>query len=343
MVRSTPSNDRNDNQRAELGHQKKSQLIHDAQYMTCQTSETAELGYEIRSRSMTREAESFYLDRETREFIDRWYESCLESWPAPYTEHRVETSYGSTYVIECGDPGARDVVLLHGLGMNSGCCPALADVERLAGMYHLYFVDVIGDAGRSVLLKKQKNGLFYADWMHEVLDGLCLKDVLLAGVSWGGAISLITAYKRPELVSGVVAMVVPSVITGVRIIALMRMLNAGRSYDEKKMLSFLSYMNGGSLDVEKIASLRAFMTGLPQTKFRSSIARIPVLKDRELRSISVPCVCFMGEKDPFYKAAKVKNRFDRLDCDVKVTVVPGKGHLLGHDFTPYIIEGLEGR
>lgn len=281
-----------------------------------------------------------YRSDEATAFLERWYDEVLEKWPIPYDEHRFETSFGSTYVVECGSPDGQPVVLLHGIGMNSGCWRLSLDLESLSEKNHLYLVDIIGDAGRSIINAKPKSGKFYADWMQEVFAGLELNEAILAGASFGGAISLYTAFKRPELVTKVVAMVPIAVITKVRFLAITRMLLLAFFFNPKKMISFLEYVNGGTLEIEGIQEIIDFMCNYPETKNRSIAAPIPVLKDDDLRSIDVPCVCYMAELDPFYDAEKVKQRINALKSNVEVTVVSGRGHLLGQDFTPYLNEGI---
>lgn len=176
-----------------------------------------------------------YRTKESEEFVERWYDGVLERWPVEFAERRVETSYGSTYAIECGDPSAPPVILLQGVGMNSGTWREAMDVERLSARYHLFLVDI---------------------------------------------------------------------------------------------------------DTDRSAEILELMGNFPQKKDRFIVAPLPTLSDEELRSMEVPCVCYMGERDPFYKALKVKERFDAMGCSITVDVVEGQGHLLGQDFTACLEEGL---
>ncbi len=206
---------------------------------------------------MATEAKFTYRSEKATVFLERWYQQVLEKWPVPYREHSVETSFGTTYVIECGSPDAEPLVLLHGVGMNSGSWRLACDIETLSKENRLLLVDIIGDAGRSMINERPKSGEFYADWLHEVLSGLDIEKAILAGASFGGAISLYTAYKHPSIVSRVIAMVPIAVICKVRFFAVMRMILLGLFFSPKKMISFLEYVNGGELETERVRSADA--------------------------------------------------------------------------------------
>lgn len=47
-------------------------------------------------------------------------------------------------------------------------------------------IDLISESSKSILLKKIKSPFENAQWLNETLNGLCLKEVYLCGLSIGG-------------------------------------------------------------------------------------------------------------------------------------------------------------
>jgi len=230
---------------------------------------------------------------------------------------------------------------MHGLGVNAGTWSTGADLESLAARYHLYLVDTVGDRGRSIINQKPRSGELYVDWLQEVFTELGLERAMMAGTSFGAAISLLMAHRAPQRVSGVAALVPMSVVCKLRTVPMLRMVAMGMLLNEKRLIRYLRYANGGAeIDLELAAETIDLMLNYPGAREGFIAAPIPVLSDVELQAVEVPCSCYLGEGDPFYRASKVKARLDSLECQVQAKVVSGMGHFLGQDFAPYIIEGL---
>jgi pimeloyl-ACP methyl ester carboxylesterase len=109
---------------------------------------------------------------------------------------KVRTAY-----LEAGDPRARPIVLLHGLGAtNASMLPTMWD---LASDYRVIAPDLPGH-GASSAPAVRYDAKFFGDWLMSLLDELGIDDVVLTGNSLGGRISLEIALAHPERVQALI-------------------------------------------------------------------------------------------------------------------------------------------
>jgi pimeloyl-ACP methyl ester carboxylesterase len=288
---------------------------------------------------MTRTFE--YRTEDAKRFIEDWYKTTLDRWPASFKEHYLETSFGKTYVIEGGDESLPTLAMMHGGGMNSSLWVDVVDLKEISETYHFFAVDLIGEAGRSIANQRPKSAGIYPDWLEEVFDGLHIERPTLLGGSLGATISLFSAYARPALVRDVVTFAPPSVVCKMKIGTALKLLSIVLFTSRKRFLGFCRYLEGGEIDEEKGKNILDFVWGQIQHKHRTMVAMPPALNDKQLASIEVPCLVYLSENDGLYDAWKVKRRLDSLDCAVKAEVLPGVGHFCDFDFWHSIKAGLE--
>ncbi len=127
--------------------------------------------------------------------FDAAYAAALARWPVPVASREVGTRFGTTHVLVSGAPSAPPMVLLPG-----GGATALAwagAVRLLAAVRRVHVLDPVGDAGRSPATTPLTGTDDVTDWLEQVLDGLGLDAVDLAGHSYGGWQALTFALDRP--------------------------------------------------------------------------------------------------------------------------------------------------
>lgn len=126
-----------------------------------------------------------YRSEKARNKILSTYDQLIQRWGVDCTERDVETRYGTTHIVSCGDPHAPPLVLFHGVGDDSALM-WIFNAAALAESFHVYAVDTMGGPGKSCPGPGYGKSFEQAVWMDEVLDGLSLGKVFLAGVSNGG-------------------------------------------------------------------------------------------------------------------------------------------------------------
>jgi pimeloyl-ACP methyl ester carboxylesterase len=130
-----------------------------------------------------------------RAAFDAAYDAALSRWPVPVRSREVDTRFGRTHVLVSGAASAPPLVLVPGGGATalawSGAMRLLAAVRRV------HVVDPVGDAGRSPATTPLAGTDDVTEWLEQVLDGLDLRAVDLAGHSYGGWQALTFALDRP--------------------------------------------------------------------------------------------------------------------------------------------------
>ena len=124
------------------------------------------------------------------------YQAIMDKWIPPYKELTISTSFGETHVIASGPEDAPPVVLLHAL--LASAMSWYRNVDALSQSYRVYAVDVIGEGNKSRPVKPITSLDDFLYWFTEVIDGLGIDTVYLAGNSYGGFTGAYYAMKLPE-------------------------------------------------------------------------------------------------------------------------------------------------
>ncbi|WP_202880703.1 alpha/beta fold hydrolase [Kribbella amoyensis] len=143
--------------------------------------------------------------------FDVAYDDLLGRWGVPVEQLEVRGEFGTTHVNACGPLDGPPVVLLAGHGATSAVWFTVA--PRLAATHRVYAVDLLGDAGRSVIDSGSgtasgsgrggappRSVVELMSWLTGVLDGLGLDRVTVCGHSYGAWIGLTYALASPERV-----------------------------------------------------------------------------------------------------------------------------------------------
>src|SRR5688572_31406189 len=113
------------------------------------------------------------------------YDRALKEWTVPFESRYISTRHGRTHVIICGSEDAPPLVIYHGWGGSSAGAKDEYNLPELGKTFRLYFVDTIGQPGRSAPNRPPTTGAAYGEWALDVLDGLSLAHVYMAGISGG--------------------------------------------------------------------------------------------------------------------------------------------------------------
>ena len=146
-----------------------------------------------------------YKSEKARKGILDTYDRLLAMWDTDFIETDIPTAYGATHVIKCGSQDKPPLVLFHGVGDDSALM-WLYNAKELARHFKVYAIDTIGGPGKSRPNEKYNKDFDDAAWIDEVLTGLKLERVYMAGVSHGSYITQYYSCHRPEKVIKMVCM-----------------------------------------------------------------------------------------------------------------------------------------
>jgi pimeloyl-ACP methyl ester carboxylesterase len=117
---------------------------------------------------------------------------------------RVRTELGDIAVARAGDPGAPDVVLLHGLGGTKGSF--LPTVAALADSYRVQAIDLPGFGDSVKPVGAAYDPKFFARAVCGFLDACGIDRADLIGNSMGGRVALEVGFRHPDRAERIVGL-----------------------------------------------------------------------------------------------------------------------------------------
>jgi pimeloyl-ACP methyl ester carboxylesterase len=265
------------------------------------------------------------------------------------------------HVIEIGKSGdaqsALPVVLLHGAGSNLEDM-RLALGERLAARYRVILVDRPGLGFSARKHGEGSSPAYQATVLRGVLDKLGVDRAILVGHSWGGTLALAFALDFPERAAGLVV-IAPPTHPGFSTMGRVNAWLAGPlGWLFARTLAFpfgVALMWPGSRT--------AFLPQrIPQGYVRSSAAML-VLRPLTLMAnwadvgsleaflarqaerygaLTVPTIVLAGSSDTLVPPAHHSEKLAAAAPVVKLTVLPGFGHMLHHAAADEVIAAVDG-
>jgi pimeloyl-ACP methyl ester carboxylesterase len=250
------------------------------------------------------------------------YDNAMKSWPVPCQTIDVPTRFGMTHVVVSGPSDAAPLVLLHGyMATLTMWSPNVAD---FAESHRVYAIDVMGQPGKSVPTEPIRNARDYVAWLTETLDALHLDRVSLVGQSYGGWVALTFAVAAQARVSKLALLSPGGLLPLVRQFSLRGMLMVFVP-TRLTVNSFFGWLglkpgDGNVLELTYLG-LKHFRM-LPETLQ----VRPTALSDDQLRSLRVPTLLLIGDREVIYDPAAALARARQLIPDFEGALVPESSH-----------------
>lgn len=248
------------------------------------------------------------------------YDQALQNWSAPCDTRCIPTRHGEAFVIASGEAGAPPLLLLHGAGSNSAIWAA--DAGDYSRGHRLYAVDLPGEAGRSAPNRPTWEGSAFADWLEDVLAGLGVERVTLAGISQGAWTALKFAVTQPERVHRLVLMAPGGVVPD------------RKSFLLKAIPLMLLGQWGIGRMVDALFGDQPVPDGVKDVvieitrHYKPRLGVLPLFTDDELRRLTMPVLLLGGTRDVMRDLNAIEARLRGLLPDLTVKLIPGAGHAL---------------
>lgn len=249
------------------------------------------------------------------------YNALLKKYGIAVKDHWLETYLGKVHVVETGNPAGKPVVMLHA----AGCSAAewYANFEALGKSFHLFAVDMPGDAGKSELRKLPDNISNYIRTILQILDFFKLERPTLLGHSIGGFFAAGFAIAHPEKVEKLVLL--SPVATHVPI----------RWY-LKLMLKFTGRPGTGPHAI-KTLKMQAFKGFEPEPLFAELMEHVRnfctvqmlfpyVYSDTDLAKIKMPTWLIVGTKEPLCSYERSIKLAKQKIPRIQIIVLENTGH-----------------
>ncbi|WP_028476358.1 alpha/beta fold hydrolase [Nocardia sp. CNY236] len=261
-----------------------------------------------------------FVNSEAKDDFLRAYDVMAAQWPLPSTRSTVETSFGTTAVRTSGTGQGAPILLLPGILGNGQMW--LRFIEDLARDHVVYTPDVMGWPGRCEQTAPLRDEADVARWLLEVLDGLGVDRIHLAGNSLGAWPAILTAASYPERMASLTMIEpAPAALVKPPWRVLLKFLVAGMRPTPERFRKLGKWLNPGyELDDDE------FAVALATTKFRTGMPWARPLTDEQLDAITAPMLVLFGAEtvvnDPEVTAARIRKHIPSAD----IHVYPGLGH-----------------
>lgn len=280
-----------------------------------------------------------YRNKKAGEKIIETYDRLLENWGCDYLEKDLETTFGTTHVIETGKEDGEPVILFHGVGDDSALM-WIFNAKALGEKFKLYALDTIGGPGKSRPNENYKDKYDDVIWIDEVLSKLGLQKATFIGVSMGGYLVQLYSLRRPEKV--------------VKAISISGAVHAGTKKKGAKTLMSIFLPEALFPTDKNVVKLLKKLSGKYYAVFTENELILEHYKyllkgfnnmamnphnvsggfnSEEVDKIRDKVVFLVGDEDPF---EKLGGKQLMLDLNMNVTFYPDAGHGLNHELADEI-------
>ena len=255
------------------------------------------------------------------------YDRSLSLWPVPFEEREVETPFGLAHVISAGE--GESLVLLHSsLASSTMWYP---NVVELVSRFRVYAIDSMLEPGKSRPRKLPKKKEELVALLEAVLDGLGLERSRLAGASRGAWEAASLASTRPERVSKLALLSPAQVFQPIQSMAFLGATLRCAFFPGPKSIRRMASLVFAAPEKLPGEFLEQYELALRYFKASASLGATPVLfGDEELRSLAMPVLLLVGERDIINDKHAIE-RGEALVPDFRGRIVPGAGHVLSMD------------
>lgn len=152
---------------------------------------------------------------EGKQLIYDSYDKLLELLGIDKEELDIETKYGKTHVIVSGNIANPPLLLFHDSGGNS-VFTWFPNIREFVKHYYVVAVDYFGGSGKSEPNESYPKEFDVGLWVNKILDTLGIQITNIAGVSYGGYLTLAYTAKNQSRVNKVVCMANYPYIWGIK-------------------------------------------------------------------------------------------------------------------------------
>jgi pimeloyl-ACP methyl ester carboxylesterase len=280
-----------------------------------------------------------FKNEHAKQKIYNSYDILLKHWDVETEERDVNTQFGSTHVIQFGDKANPPLVLFHGVGDNSALmwyynCKALSEY------FSIYAVDTLGGPGKSVPGQLYNKDFKTILWLNEVMNGLQLEKVYIAGVSNGSYLARLFAIRQPGRVIKIISMS-GSVLIGSQKSPLINMLKVflpeALFPTKKNVIKLIKKLTGDNsfMFTDNKAILNHYQDLLQGFQTMSmSYHKLEYFTEAEYSTLKDKALFLCGEDDPLGSREQTETEFQRLGLNYRF--YKGVGHGINHEIPEVI-------
>ncbi|MDG2155647.1 MAG: alpha/beta hydrolase [Gammaproteobacteria bacterium] len=302
---------------------------------------------------------NLYKSSEGFQTIMNWYNDIVADIDIDIESKYVETSFGRTHMLACGEEQAPPLFLLPGI---AGCAPLWRrQFAEFSKTHRVYALDIVGQPGKSETNIVSFLNDDFVQWLTDVQDELGISKADYLGNSVGGSLCMQMAVKQPDRVNSLV-LLAPTGIARAKFpmhLLITKVLRKNKDTDALETEITAKTVNkstrgnateagggGGKFGTFDRQLARAMALATKHYRVDKSVGvynestgkvHIPtglrVLKKffmaeprKVLQQIKVPTLLIFGEHEMLYKPKAIKRKAEKLLGDVQVEIVDNAGH-----------------
>lgn len=268
---------------------------------------------------------SIYRSAKAKSAVIALYDKQINELNIPFKDVYLETSFGKTHLIECGDSNKAPLLVFH--GGNATTAYNLKYCDFLLPHFHIYAVDTVGHPGKSAEISISPFNQDYGKWAKEVIEKLGYEQIACFGGSFGAGILVKTMCTAPEMISKSV-LLVPSAIKNAPSIKSMNMMFPMCMYrithDEKWFVKCILPMAVKEKAITKDILLTA-KCSIDHSRIKSIMPQNE--KTRELQKYKNLVLVMAAQRDCLFPAKGVLRRAKKVWPQSRCYLLRGRGHI----------------
>lgn len=261
--------------------------------------------------------ESLYKSVLGKKEILNLYEQKLKDLEVNYEYKLVHTDFGKTNIIVIGNSTKPPLIIIHG---SNGCAPiSLETYPNLYKDFQIFAIDVLAQPNKSAENRLSMKDNSYGLWMNEVINKLSLKNVTMAGFSFGGLIILKTLIQNENNIKEVYLSAPAFIVNGNPILLLIKVFIPMKLYIKTKKSKYLEkFLNTLFTDPDTFAFKYLSKVFL---YFNMDFTPVPVIKKAEAKLITTPINLIAAKKDIMFPGVKMLKRANKIFPSLKKTIL----------------------
>ena len=272
---------------------------------------------------------SIYKNEAAKKAYFAAYNLSLETWPVTYESRFVSTTFGDTHILVSGPINGKPIVLMHGKG---GSATMWRDnIAVLSREHRIFAIDILGDLGKSTIIKRYSNRCEFADWLTQVLDGLEIQKTDMVGVSMGSYLIVNYALEKPDRLNKIVLLAPGATFSSFKMNLILKAMIVsifGNEFLIKRM--FRAFVDSDER-LENVIFKQSILGMKCEVPGKEKPFLLPErLPDTELKHLKVPALLAIGENETINQDTPeiVIEKVKKLVPNIQTLIVPGGYHSL---------------
>ena len=268
---------------------------------------------------------TIYKSTAGKKKIIELYDEQLNRLNVSYKDVYIQTSFGTTHIIETGSLEKEPLLVFH--GGNATTAYNLLACDFLLNDFHIYAVDTIGHPGKSAETCLSAFGYKYGRWAGEIIDKLGFESMDLFGGSFGAGIIAKTMCEVPDKVRRVVLYVPSGIKNAPSIKSVSMMLPMIMYWITKKDKWLKKCILPMAISEENITD-DIYQTAKLSIDYAKVKTAMPSnVDEKRMKKCKAPTLVMAAEKDCLFPGEGVIERAERIIPNCQTYLLKDRGHM----------------